>query len=592
MRVFAVGPTGGPVEVVGCLLADASDHHPIDHEARELSAIVASSEDAIISKGFDGTIRSWNAASERLYGYSAAEAVGRSIALIVPDELASEVGAILLEVAANRRIEHYETQRRRKDGTLVDVSLSVSPVHDTQGRVVAASVIARDVSGRRAMEDALQESERRRLEILANMLRAEEAERSRIATELHDDTVQVMTASLFALDRVALIARRSENHQIESAVTLTRATLEEATARTRRLMFELRPAILHEHGLVAAVNVLADQTRRETGARTTVSGSAGRYGHYVEELAYRSIQEALSNVRKHAGATQVVITLEDEGAALLCEVADDGRGFDPDTVRDRPGAALHAGLDTMVERIRAAGGETAVDTARGTARVCACASPSRRARPPDRRRGKIPAAADVSLGMSQPAAEVERRRSEHSKLRRELGRIDAICFLIAAIVVLDTLGAVARGGAQTVVWLAFVSALFFVPAGLVISELGTAFPYEGGPYVWARMAFGRLAGSLVALIYWIETPVWIGGSLAITGTAAVDRLIVPVDGAWRLAFVFVFIWLDDRARIRPASHRKVDPGDVRGRAGRAARVLHADGGHLRRRARRPRRRDG
>ena len=197
------------------------------------------------------------------------------------------------------------------------------------------------------------------------MLRAEEAERSRIATELHDDTVQVMTASLFALDRVALIARRSENHQIESAVTLTRATLEEATARTRRLMFELRPAILHEHGLVAAVNVLADQTRRETGARTTVSGSAGRYGHYVEELAYRSIQEALSNVRKHAGATEVVITLEDEGAALLCEVADDGRGFDPDTVRDRPGAALHAGLDTMVERIRAAGGETAVDAARG-----------------------------------------------------------------------------------------------------------------------------------------------------------------------------------------------------------------------------------
>jgi amino acid transporter len=145
--------------------------------------------------------------------------------------------------------------------------------------------------------------------------------------------------------------------------------------------------------------------------------------------------------------------------------------------------------------------------------------------------------------MSQPAAEVDRRRSEHAKLRRELGRADAICFLIAAIVVLDTLGAVARGGAQTVVWLAFVSALFFVPAGLVISELGTAFPYEGGPYVWARMAFGRLAGSLVALIYWIETPVWIGGSLAITGTAAVDRLIVPVDGAWRLVFVFAFIWL-------------------------------------------------
>jgi PAS domain S-box-containing protein len=363
--VFPVSPSGRHVEVVGCLIADASGPSPADHEARELSAIVASSEDAIISKGLDGTIRSWNAAAERLYGYTAAEAIGRSIALIVPDELASEVGEILREIAANRRVEQYETQRRRKDGTLVDVLLSISPIHDISGRVIAASVIARDVSRRRAAEDALKESERRRLEVLANMLRAEEAERSRIATELHDDTVQVMTASLFALDRVALIARRSDNHQIESAVTLTRATLEEATARTRRLMFELRPAILHEHGLVAAINVLADQTRRETGARTTVSGSPGRYGHDVEELAYRSIQEALSNVRKHAGATEVVITLAGEGAALLCEIADDGRGFDPDAISDRPGAALHAGLDTMVERIRAAGGETVVDTARG-----------------------------------------------------------------------------------------------------------------------------------------------------------------------------------------------------------------------------------
>jgi signal transduction histidine kinase len=130
-------------------------------------------------------------------------------------------------------------------------------------------------------------------------------------------------------------------------------------------MFELRPAILHENGLVAAISVLADQTRRETGARTTVSGSVDRYGHDVEELAYRSIQEALSNVRKHAGATEVEITLADEGAALLCEIADDGRGFDPVRIRDRPGAALHAGLDTMIERIRAAGGETRVDTARG-----------------------------------------------------------------------------------------------------------------------------------------------------------------------------------------------------------------------------------
>jgi glutamate:GABA antiporter len=111
----------------------------------------------------------------------------------------------------------------------------------------------------------------------------------------------------------------------------------------------------------------------------------------------------------------------------------------------------------------------------------------------------------VELGPD--AATAQRSRAERSKLRRELGRLDAICLLIAALVVLDTLGAVATGGAQTLVWLAVVAVLFFVPAGLVIAELGAAFPNQGGPYVWTRLAFGRSAGSLVSLVYFVETPV-------------------------------------------------------------------------------------
>jgi len=138
-------------------------------------------------------------------------------------------------------------------------------------------------------------------------------------------------------------------------------------------------------------------------------------------------------------------------------------------------------------------------------------------------------------------AVARRSRAERSKLRRELGRLDAVCLLISAIVVLDTLGAVAKGGAQTMTWLAVVAALFFVPAGLVIAELGAAFPNQGGPYVWARLAFGRYAGSLVALIYFLETPVWVGGSLAITAVAVVDRLLVPVDGGWRVLVALGFV---------------------------------------------------
>jgi glutamate:GABA antiporter len=151
-----------------------------------------------------------------------------------------------------------------------------------------------------------------------------------------------------------------------------------------------------------------------------------------------------------------------------------------------------------------------------------------------------------------PDADVARRSvAERSKLRRELGRLDAACLLIAAIVVLDTLGAVARGGAQTLTWLAVVAALFFVPAGLVIAELGAAFPNQGGPYVWARLAFGRYAGSLVALVYFLETPVWVGGSLAITCVAVVDRLILPLEGGWRVPVALAFVWTTVALAVAP-----------------------------------------
>ena len=96
-----------------------------------------------------------------------------------------------------------------------------------------------------------------------------------------------------------------------------------------------------------------------------------------------------------------------------------------------------------------------------------------------------------------------------------------------------------------------VAALFFVPAGLVIAELGVAFPNQGGPYVWVRLAFGRYAGSLVALVYFLETPVWVGGSLAITCVAVADRLILPLEGGWRVPVALAFVWTTVTLAVAP-----------------------------------------
>jgi two-component system NarL family sensor kinase len=163
-----------------------------------------------------------------------------------------------------------------------------------------------------------------------------------------------------------MISRKGDVRRVGSAVTHTRAVLEEATERTRRLMFELRPAILHESGLGAALQLLADQTARETGASADVEVDARRYDPAVEELVYRTVQEALANARKHASPTAITVRLgENGGSGLVGEVADDGRGFDPVMIQRRSNAALHLGLESMMERIRAAGGDVELTSAPG-----------------------------------------------------------------------------------------------------------------------------------------------------------------------------------------------------------------------------------
>jgi protein-histidine pros-kinase len=119
-----------------------------------LAALVASSDDAILAKSLDGVILAWNAAAERLYGYSAAEAIGQHIGIIVPPERADELAAVVSQVARGEQVAHLETERRHKDGERIAVSVTISPIRDQDGRIVAASAIARDIRARQAADAA------------------------------------------------------------------------------------------------------------------------------------------------------------------------------------------------------------------------------------------------------------------------------------------------------------------------------------------------------------------------------------------------------------------------------------------------------
>jgi PAS domain S-box-containing protein len=146
----------GAGHVVGAInvVQDVTERRQAEHAQAQLAAIVASSDDAIVAKNLDGTITSWNAGAERIFGYSADEAVGRSITLIIPpDRLDEEVG-ILERLRRGERVDHYETVRRRRDGSLLDLSITVSPVRDGSGRIVGASKIARDITANKLAEKA------------------------------------------------------------------------------------------------------------------------------------------------------------------------------------------------------------------------------------------------------------------------------------------------------------------------------------------------------------------------------------------------------------------------------------------------------
>jgi PAS domain S-box-containing protein len=149
------------------IFRDITDQRRAEHARAWLAAIIESSDDAIVSKTLDGRITSWNPGAVRLFGYAPDEIIGKPISTIIPCELHDEEAHVLERLRRGDRVEHFETVRLRKDGTRVEVSLTVSPVRDEQGEIVGASKIARDISERKRSERLLREADHRKDEFLA-----------------------------------------------------------------------------------------------------------------------------------------------------------------------------------------------------------------------------------------------------------------------------------------------------------------------------------------------------------------------------------------------------------------------------------------
>ena len=211
----------------------------------------------------------------------------------------------------------------------------------------------------------LEEQEERRRHVLGALLRAEEDAKAQLASDLHDDTIQVMVAAQLALDRLERAMANGDLARTLPAVASARQTIHAATERARHLMFQLRPQVLTERGLEAAVRGLLEDAAADGGFRFDLTSTVERYPRALENLCYRVLQEAITNVRKHAQARTVSVTMREQAGAIVCQVSDDGVGFDLENALDRDRMRLHLGLESMRERVSVAGGTFDIRSAPG-----------------------------------------------------------------------------------------------------------------------------------------------------------------------------------------------------------------------------------
>jgi PAS domain S-box-containing protein len=362
--------SGRPIRMYGTA-QDITERQRVEDALAQYVALIVGSEDAIITKTLNGTILSWNPGAERMYGYTAEEIEGHSISVLYPPDRHDDWQAILRHVASGEHVEHHQTVRLRRDGSRLDVSVSVSPVKDAQGNVIGATSIARDVSERRRAAEALAQSEAQLRAFAGRLRSARESERTHIAREIHDQLGQALTALKMDLFSVKQSVPEPLREPLLRKTEQMAELIDQMVDKVRTLAADLRPAVLDNLGLCAAV----DWAVRQFAQRTGIEAVLDLPPHDVRIDAERStdlfriLQEALTNVARHARATRVDVHLRTTPGELVLEVHDNGRG-----IRDREIDDPRAfGLLGMRERVLPWGGEVGVHAApQGGTSVTVC----------------------------------------------------------------------------------------------------------------------------------------------------------------------------------------------------------------------------
>lgn len=324
------------------LVMDRTDLKQRETEQALLAAIVNSSEDAIVSKDLNGIVTSWNQAAERIYGWKAEEIIGKSKALVIPPDLPNELSFILERIKAGERVEHYETNRVRKDGTRIDVAISVSPVINAHGQIMGAATIVRDITERKRIERELQQKHAE-VDALNERLR-------RAMTETHHrvkNNLQVIAA---------MIEMQMLEHIAEKVVPLEDYRQLKAHIHTLAIIHDLLSASVKEDEDAQRVSVKDVLDNLLPMLEQTAWNKAVHYS--IEDARLTSklcvslaliLNELAANALKH-GNQEADILFQVDGATAQLVVSDDGPGFPADF---DPLQAAHMGLELVESLVRA-----------------------------------------------------------------------------------------------------------------------------------------------------------------------------------------------------------------------------------------------
>jgi PAS domain S-box-containing protein len=366
------------------MLLDITARKDAERATSLVAAIVDSSDDIIISKNLNGVITSWNNTAERMLGYTPEEAIGRHISLIVPPEHLHEEATILERLKRGERVEHFETVRLAKDGTRLDLSLTISPVKDRRGQVIGASKVARDISDRKQAERALRESqeqlrtlaagleaqvrvrtrelEQRNVEsvqqseqlreLSTRLLKTQDEERRRVARELHDSAGQVVTA--LRMNLASMAPHIEQNALLSKTLEECKELVGQLSKEIRTVSYLLHPPLLDETGLSHAIRWYTQglAERSELKVQVDIPEEFGRLTDELELAVFRVVQECLTNIHRHSESKTARIALSRNQETVCLVIEDDGRGITPEKLAGIRAQRSGVGITGMRERVR------------------------------------------------------------------------------------------------------------------------------------------------------------------------------------------------------------------------------------------------